>query len=477
MKRWLRKLHLLPEDVKNLKVLKIITVVSPVLFFCLLELLRRYTVWGDMPTILWVTLTLLVVVIIAAFFFSKFVFSVFDLLQKENLHRLREMAILNEINQTLEEFHNLNVVLNRAMDKLIQITAADSGELYLIDGQNRVLVHALHAGFLDDVFKRETLLQLKKWLTDEGVLLNQQVSIEDLTNLQGSHSDFLIDAGLRSLAIVPLKSSSGTVGIICLFSTNPHHFKPSETNLLLNIGNQIAMAIERARLYEKVQAVAVVEERERIAAELHDGLAQVLGYVIAKSQATRQILQKMMIANDYLVEVENIAQEVYTDTREAILGLRTAMAGDGSMVSALKEYSLRFSQMHSIKTELIVGDRRIPSLPPQTELQAIRVVQEALSNIRKHAKATRATINVIAGEDEITIAVHDDGKGFDVDKVDNSDWTKFGLHNMKERAVTIHGSLSVESRPETGTTITLNIPLSFSNPTIEEGNKNESTDS
>jgi signal transduction histidine kinase len=178
-----------------------------------------------------------------------------------------------------------------------------------------------------------------------------------------------------------------------------------------------------------------------------------------------------------LAELENVAQEVYTDTREAILGLKTVISGDRSMASALREYAVRFSQMHSIKTELVVGDHFIPSLSPQVELQAIRIIQEALTNVRKHAEATRAIIKVAAGEDGVTIVVEDDGKGFDVDKNGNGDWTTFGLRNMKERADRIHGSLFVESRPEGGTKVTLSIPTTFSEPVIEEGNKNESTDS
>jgi signal transduction histidine kinase len=109
-------------------------------------------------------------------------------------------------------------------------------------------------------------------------------------------------------------------------------------------------------------------------------------------------------------------------------------------------------------------------------LQAIRIVQEALSNVRKHSQAKNAMINVAAQEDKIMIAVQDDGKGFDVEGVGSGDWTKFGLRNMKERADNIHSSLSIESRPENGTKLTLRIPLTFSEPAVGEGNTNESTD-
>jgi signal transduction histidine kinase len=476
MRRWLGKSPLFPDGKKGLKALKIVTIVAPVLFVILLELLRRNVFEETLPMI-WGTLSLLIIVMVAAFFFSKLVFAIINRLQEENVRRMRELTTLSEVYETVDEFYNLNALLNRSMDKLIQITASDSGELYLFDEQSRELVHSLHGGLLDEVFKRETQLQLKEWLISEGARLNQQVIMENLKNFQSRPIASLADAGVRSLAIVPLKSSSGTIGVVCLFSLKPDHFKLNEASLLLSIGYRIAVAVEKARLYEKVQAVAVLEERERISTELHDGLAQVLSYVITKSQAVRQLLRKMTVATDYLEELENIAQEVYTDTREAILGLRTAISGDKSMVSALREYAARFNQMHGIKTELMVGDHIIPSLSPQIELQAIRIVQEALSNIRKHAEATRATIRIAAGDDGVIIVIEDDGKGFNIDKSEKGDWTKFGLRNMKERADSINGSLFIESKPEIGTKVTLKIPLTSNQDAVKEGEKIESTSS
>jgi signal transduction histidine kinase len=110
-------------------------------------------------------------------------------------------------------------------------------------------------------------------------------------------------------------------------------------------------------------------------------------------------------------------------------------------------------------------------------LQALRIVQEALSNVRKHAEATRAIVKVAAGDNDVTIVVEDDGKGFDVNKAGKGDWTKFGLRNMKERADSIYANLFVESRPENGTKVTLSIPLTFSQGPGEEGEEIESTDS
>jgi signal transduction histidine kinase len=467
MKRWLKKFAFYIKSKTTLKVLKITTIILPALFVFLFELLRL-SIFEEARPMIWGTFTLFIIVLIASFFFSRFVFTTVGRLQDENAHRMRELEILNEIHQNLDEFHNMNAMLNRAMVKFIQITAADSGELYLVDEQSNELVHTIHSGILEDLNKEVIQPQIRELLAGERTQLNQNIIVKNLKDFQDKLDSSTLDAEVRSLAIVPLKSMNGTIGACCLFSRKINHFKLTDSKLLLNVGIQIALAIEKTRLYEKVQAIAVLEERERISSELHDGLAQVLGYVITKSQATRELLRKMTAATDYLVELENVAQDVYTDTREAILGLRTAISGDRSMVSALREYAERFNQMHGIKTEFTVGNRTIPSLSPQIELQVIRIVQEALSNIRKHAKATHAKVKVVAADNEVTIMVEDKGKGFDVESI-KDDWAKFGLRNMKERAESVRGNLMIESSPENGTKVTLSLPLTFSKIAAQEG--------
>ena len=415
-------------------------------------------------------------VVIVALLFIRIVFIVNDNLHEETNRRVRELAALNELSQTLDQYHNLTALLKPAMEKLRDISGADTAELYLSNEQHEDLTHMLHVGAMEKLFAGETKAELLRRLATAGRRLNEHVRTGDAGIVPGGAFPALDSAGIKSAALIPIKSPGGTTGMICLFSRGRGKYQPPEANLLLNMGSRIGLAIERARLYEKVQAVAVMEERERISAELHDGLAQVLGYVITKSQATRQLLRKMTEANDYLVELENVAQEVYTDTREAILGLRTAISGQGSMVSAIREYALRFNQMHDIKTELVTGDKLIPSLPPPVELQVIRIVQEALSNIRKHAKATRATIRISGYEGGVRLTVEDDGKGFDVNVQERDDWSKFGLRNMKERAASISGDLSIESRPDRGTTVTLKVPLSLVPEAEKKGEDSAGTD-
>jgi signal transduction histidine kinase len=468
MRRRFYRPSFFPGGISNLTVLKSITCLLPAAFVFLIEVLR-HTFFGQTGPVLQGDLAVFAIVLVGSFVFSKIAFALLDKTREDSEHRIRELSTINEIYQSINEIQDLNALLARVMDKLIEVTVADSGDLYLIDELSHQLAHSLHGGPKESALKPEVQQQLREGLINFVMRSNEPIVIEDMKDAKNRHLAFLLQAGIRSVALVPLSARSGVIGVVALYSRYRRHFQAKELNLLMHIGSQIASAAENARLYEKVQAVAVLEERERISKELHDGLAQVLGYVITKSQATRQLLRKMTMANDYLVELENVAQDVYTDTREAILGLKTAISGDRNIVSALREYSTRFTQMHGIKTKLEVDDRIIPALSPQVEVQAIRVVQEALCNVRKHAQASHAIIRVTSVDGVVTIVVEDDGKGFDVSKVNNSDWTKCGLRNIKERAESIHSVLNVESGPENGTRITLSIPSTPEFTPAEEG--------
>ncbi len=458
MRRRLYRPRFFPEGVSSLTVIKIVTIIAPAVLVFVIETIR-HDFFSEKAPMLHGDLIEFAIILLGSFLFSRIVMGAMGEVNEKNERRIRELSTINEISQAINEIQDMNALMARVMDKLLEVTVADSGNLYLTDELTHQLAHALHAGPKSSELTVEAQQQLREGLINSVMRSNEPIVIEDLRDNKNRQLVFLHQAGVRSLAVVPLTTRSGVLGVVCLFSAHRRHFKARELNLLLHIGSQIASAAENARLYENVQATAVLEERERISKELHDGLAQVLGYVITKSQATRQLLRKMSMANDYLEELEKVAQDVYTDTREAILGLKTAVSSDRNIVTALREYSTRFSQMHGIKTKVEVDDRIIPSLSPQVEVQAIRVVQEALCNVRKHAQASHALIKVSSAEGKVTIIVEDDGKGFDVEKVSKTDWTKCGLRNIKERADSIHSNLNIESWPESGTRITLCIPV------------------
>ena len=211
---------------------------------------------------------------------------------------------------------------------------------------------------------------------------------------------------------------------------------------------------ERSKLRQR----AIVEERERIARELHDGIAQVLGYVNTKAVAVRLMLQqgKIGAAEQHLLQLEEAARGVSVDVRDAILGLRVAGGVDADLPAALREYVARFNLLSDLPVQLELVANCEGVLHPEVVLHLLRIVQEALSNIRKHAHAESVWVILDCQPEQILLEIRDDGCGFEVQK--QMDSQQFGLATMQERAKSIQAVLTVVSAPGEGARILLQMP-------------------
>jgi signal transduction histidine kinase len=224
----------------------------------------------------------------------------------------------------------------------------------------------------------------------------------------------------------------------------------------------VALAIENSYLHQRVQDVAVLQERERIAREMHDGLGQVLGYINTQTLAVKKLLSNDRIgdATTELTSMEENARSLYADVREGILGLRTSPHANGGLFPGLDEYVGRYGEMSGIDATLhVAANAEGCHIRPSIETQLMRIVQEALSNVRKHAKATSVSVGFTRCENILEIEVTDDGQGFDPAGVRSSGWPRFGLQTMRERAESVGGSFAVTSAPGQGASIVVRVPL------------------
>lgn len=215
-------------------------------------------------------------------------------------------------------------------------------------------------------------------------------------------------------------------------------------------------------LLNQQRALAVLEERERLARELHDSLGQILGYVNTQTQAAREVLAKGRtdVADGYLKELTQVAQDAHADVREYILSLQTNASRDQRFLPTLRAYLQRFRQSSGIDAELVADDDpRVAELDPAVETQLMRIVQEALTNVRKHAAArqVRVTFRIVEGKAQVQIA--DDGKGFDPAELAAHDGLHFGQRIMRERAAEIGGTIETQSSAGNGTRIIVTAPL------------------
>ena len=240
-----------------------------------------------------------------------------------------------------------------------------------------------------------------------------------------------------------------------------------EIDDLINAFNTMADILQgEAQLKElasNTRYQAVKEERHRLARELHDSTAQILGYVRNKATAVRMLIEqkKLPDAVKELRQLDEAAGNVFADLRQAILDLKTDIVEGQNIGSVLTEYVISFERYSDIPTEVIVNeDAGDIQVPLGSDLQLLRIVQEALSNVRKHAGATRATV-ILQVDDQklLTITIHDNGVGFDPldDFADHK--PHFGLETMSERASAIGASFEIISNAGQGTQIIVKLPL------------------
>ncbi|MBI4674266.1 MAG: GAF domain-containing sensor histidine kinase [Chloroflexi bacterium] len=260
----------------------------------------------------------------------------------------------------------------------------------------------------------------------------------------------------------PLQRNGQIVGCLCVANRTPREYLDSERALLTGIADQAALAVERTRAFETLGSRAATAERERLAREIHDTLAQILGFVNVKTATAREFLAqgKLEQAETQLDQLSLLSQELYQDTRELILGLRTEVGPERGLVPALSSYVERFSQFCNLPTTFDADGVEV-NFSPAVEVQLIRVVQEALSNVRKHAHAQHAWVRMTRRAEIVQIEIGDDGQGFDPANPGRGLGPRFGLQSMRERVESIHGTLKLRSVPGQGTTVTVEIPLIY----------------
>ncbi|MEO8570789.1 MAG: ATP-binding protein [Chloroflexota bacterium] len=275
---------------------------------------------------------------------------------------------------------------------------------------------------------------------------------------------FLRSDGRPALLAAPLRRGGSTIGTLAVGGRAALSHGVGDLETLSSLANQAAIAVESARLGTELRALAVRHERERIAGEIHDGLAQVLGYVNTKSQAVEGLLESGRLAESrvQMAELSAAARSIYVDVREAILGLTEPVGQDVDLGMEVRDYAGRFAEAAKLAVTVRV-DPGLESAPiaPAVRDEAFGIIREALTNVRKHASARRVEVAIGVHDGRLVISVTDDGRGFDPDRVENDegDWPHYGLRAMRHRAAAIDAWISWTSAPGTGTTVDLEAPL------------------
>ncbi len=375
--------------------------------------------------------------------------------------RTQQMATIYAVENLTRVQQDLGDLLEQILQTSLSGWGVQRGAILLYDEADAAWHRWVQRGLGDSA--NHPYFGLALSLAEEARQTGQLILIPDLS--QHSEMDPHIADGLGSAAVAPLVSGGQQLGALVMLANRSNLFRPHHASLFSAIAHQAALAVSNAQLHAQVRQMAVIEERYRLSREMHDGLAQTLGSLGWQLDHLKTLLDRgdLQTMTQELADTRQMTREAYLDVREVIDGLRLAVDHPGGLVEALAEYIADFQDRTGISARF-QADGELYSLLPQAELQLLRIVQEALTNVRKHAAAHHVWVwlqsvqTVRAGDTtrQVELSIADDGQGFDSHLPRSH--RHVGLGSMRERVQSLGGSFSLATSPGQGTRITVIIP-------------------
>jgi two-component system sensor histidine kinase DevS len=372
--------------------------------------------------------------------------------------RNRDLKLLNDIGEMLASTTEIDKILENILDEIMSYLGVEAGEIFLTEEDGLSLRMAMHRGDAPEAFWTKDQFRL-----GEGFVGLVAESAKPLvTNTLRQEVRYIrqqvITAGFQCLACIPLVAHGNVIGVMGVASRHQQLLDAREISLLTSIGTWAGTAIENVRLNQQGRRMAVLEERERIGMDLHDGIIQSI-YAVG-------------LALDYArMEVETNPDKALVKVEQAIEGLNSTIRDIRTYIMDLRPLQFRGENlMESLQRvidetrantnlEIILAGPENGSviLPTTIATALFHICQEAMANIAKHAQAHQAKISLWTTSERVVLEIEDDGSGFDPDKTKLA--LGHGLANMHTRAQKVGGDIEITSIPGKGTSIMAWIPL------------------
>jgi two-component system nitrate/nitrite sensor histidine kinase NarX len=373
--------------------------------------------------------------------------------QRVEAQRAR-LEALYEVSAFLASAHSVDELSHGFSQRVRKVTRADAVAVRWVDEADQRYLMLANDCFPADMVQAEQSLKAHACACGD-LAPDARTRVIPIQSLDVPHERHCARVGYQSLISVPVRLQQRLMGEITLFYNTSVALSPEEAELLDALASHLASALEGLRAEALEREAAVGEERAMLARELHDSIAQSLSFLkiqvqLLRSARERGQAQQMDTA---LNELDAGLRESINDVRELLVHFRTRTNTD-DVEQALQETLQKFEHQTGLATELQVLGQGLP-LPADVQVQVLHVVQEALSNVRKHAHASRVSLTVQKGA-HWQIVVRDDGCGFDLANPPGG--SHVGIHIMKERAARIGARVRMESSPGQGSTVTLVLP-------------------
>ena len=378
--------------------------------------------------------------------------------QDSESHRIQSLRVLSEITASLSTEGDVDALLDRFLSTMIGLAGASAGAVRVLsaDGAHMRLVGAV--GLPAEVVERERIVDLDCGICGQAVRSNQTSISADLQVCKEQSSQQYFGTHCKRIIAVPLQYQGRVLGVYNLFMASDNDV-PEEVSLLFrSISEHLGMTLENARLTRENLLVTLTSERQMMATEMHDSLAQTLAYMKMRMVLLHDAVQKNEQEKSlkYLNDVSQATENAYSSLRELLTNFRTRMDPNG-LLHALHETVDNFFDRTGIVLDF---SNHAPDihLTADQEVQVFRIVQEALANIGKHSQAKQARLVIDRKGGEYVVTVEDDGAGIGGGSRDNKS-THFGLNIMRERAQRLGGRIKIEDLAGQGTRVQLNFPV------------------
>ncbi|MEH6455743.1 MAG: GAF domain-containing protein [Cocleimonas sp.] len=389
------------------------------------------------------------------------------------------LGVLYDVSRTINKSNNLEDLLQRFLHTLTSVVKAKAATVRLLDKDDQMRLVA-SIGLSDEIIELEDTMPSPDCLCgvalkDARVMINSNV--EKCGLIVGKQ--FFDDEEDIEMLAIPLQYRDKTLGVYNLFvHRKEHDFLEGEHELLVSIGQHLGMAIEQAGVEEDARTLSIIEERTRMAHELHDSLAQTLATLRIKvrlfddSMHQADKIDESTIWHE-LSGLEEIIDNAYAELRSLITHFRAPIDGKG-VVRSVERLSERFKLETDIEV-FFYHNWELKNLDRDIEIDVIRIVQEALANVKKHAQADNVRILMISTEDgHCSVLVEDDGIGIDETMVEseNKPDNHIGLSVMRERAARINGEIQYDDDDGEGTLVQLNFEIPMNHDSVSINNLN-----
>ncbi|MEZ4670314.1 MAG: GAF domain-containing sensor histidine kinase [Anaerolineae bacterium] len=369
--------------------------------------------------------------------------------------RNRELSILNTIAKALNQEVDLTQALNVALRDVAELFDLKTSWIFLINPENEYYLAAaqhLPPALADHPRRMGGSCDCIWYYENEYLPTPANITCTRLENLSVG------TAGLRQHASIPLNAHGKPLGILNVASTDWDDLREEDLRLLYLVGDLVAIAIERARFFNRSAELGATEERNRLAREIHDTLAQGLTAIALQLETADALLESQTTIDrvrQYVTEALRLTRANLDEARRSVMDLRAAPLEGRPLDEALRLLVNEWAARRKVAVKFdLVGSLR--PLPVRIEIGVYRIVQEGLTNIGKHAQARTVTVQLTVLPDQLQLLISDDGRGFDTEQAKPE---RYGIVGMNERARLLGGSLEVSSAPGEGTQLEIFIPV------------------